>query len=232
MNDHMEINGTVSICLKNRAEQLASFNGTMQKQQHHWNHKMSLINPLSDNSNWVLRSILWGVALLIVFMMIYKVAFRKQVEKKVNCLDQAASAQRANSPLSAVDKYAACIGTSAGGKVAQSSQTSDTRPARCRYVGVWAASRGNVVYNITLGADGRFFAEPGSNTPPNATTITGAWSAAGNVLAWVYDSGPVWPPDINPVTAETADAFTLSEVNGSSTRYNLIERHTPAICSK
>ncbi len=196
---------------------------------------MSLTNPLSDNSNGVLRSILWGVGLLIVFMMIYKVAFRKQVEKKVNCLEQAASAQRANSPLSAVDKYAACIGPTVRGKTAQTSPVIDTRPARCRYVGVWAASRGNMVYNITLGVDGRFLAEPGSNTPPNATTITGAWSAAdaeSKVLAWVYDIGPVWPPDVNPVSAETTDAFTLSEVNGSLTRYNLIERHTPAICSK
>ena len=196
---------------------------------------MSLTNPLSDNSNWLLRSILWGVALLIVFMMIYKVAFRKQVEKKVNCLDQAASTQRVSSPLSAVDKYATCIGFSAGGKAAQSAQASDTRPARCRYIGVWAASRGNVVYNVTLGVDGHFFAEPGSNTLPNAATITGAWSAAsaeGNVLAWVYDNGPVWPPDINPVSSETADAFTLSEVNGSSTQYNLIARQIPTICAK
>ena len=187
---------------------------------------MSMNNGVSENSRWVLRAMLWAVALLIVFSLVYKIAFRKQVEQKVNCLDQAASAERATSPITAVNKYASCIGPS------KAKQASDTRPERCQYVGVWAAARGNVVYNVTLSADSRFVAEPGDNAPPNAQNITGAWSIAGNALAWVYDSGPVWPPDINPLSAETAEAFTLSEVNGSTTRYTLIERHTPAICAK
>ena len=189
---------------------------------------MSLSDPVSGQSSGMLRAILWTVALLVIFSLLYKAMFRKQVEHRVNCLDQAASAQRVSSPLSAVDKYAACIGPPAGSVAS----AGDTRPARCRYVGVWAAARGNVVYNITLGADGRFVAEPGDNTSPNAPNITGAWSAAGNALAWVYDSGPVWPPDINPISAESTEAFTLREINGSVTRYSLVERHTPAICAK
>ena len=181
------------------------------------------------NLRRALRAILWLVALTIVFALIYRIMFRKQVEQKVNCLVQAASAQQATSPITAVDKYAACIGPAVDGAAAR---TKDSRPARCRYTGVWSAVRGNVVYQITLGVDGQFLAEPGDNSPPNAPNITGAWSAAGHALAWVYDSGPVWPPDINPISAESADAFTLSEVNGSSTRYTLIERHTPPVCRR
>lgn len=190
---------------------------------------MSLTDPVSAQSSGTLRAILWVVASAIIFSLLYKVAVRKQVEHKANCLDSASSAQRTMSPVAAVEKYAACIGPSTAGA---GRTANDKRPARCRYVGVWAAARGNVIYNVTLGADGRFVAEPGDNAPPGAASITGAWSVAGPALAWVYDSGPVWPPDVNPISAESTAGFTLSEVNGSTTRYTLIERHAPAICAK
>jgi hypothetical protein len=181
----------------------------------------------------MLRTILWVVALFIIFSLLYKVAFRKQVEQRVNCLERSASAESASTPLAAVNKYSACIGrnemATTGAKSAGS--TSDSRPMRCKYVGTWAATRGSVTYNVTLEADGRFAAEPGANAPPSPASITGAWSAAGNALVWVYDSGPVWPPDINPISDASSDAFTLREVNGSTTRYSLIEKQTPAICA-
>lgn len=202
-----------------------------------------LTDHTSSQSSWVLRSIIWSVALIIIFMLVYKIAFRKQVEQRVNCLDRAASAEPPNSPLTSVNKYAACIGrntmaaagTASGASTDSKSNTTasagNTRPTRCRYVGTWAATRGVVTYQVTLEADGRFIGEPGENAPPSPSKITGAWSAAGNALVWVYDTGPVWPPDINPVSEVLADGFTLREVNGSTTRYTLIERGTPAICA-
>jgi hypothetical protein len=207
-----------------------------------------LTDHTSSQSSWVLRAILWSVALIIIFMLVYKIAFRKQVEQRVNCLDRAASAEPANSPLTSVNKYAACIGRTtlaaagAGAGVASGASgdskanttaiAGDTRPARCRYVGSWDATRAGVTYQVSLDVDGRFIAEPGANAPPSPSKITGAWSAAGNVLVWVYDTGPVWPPDINPVSEESADGFTLREVNGSTTRYTLVERSTPALCAR
>jgi hypothetical protein len=161
--------------------------------------------------------------LLIIFAFIYKVTFRKQVERTVNCLDQAASQERASSPLAAVEKYTGCI---AGNAVASSSSP----PARCRYAGVWSAARGAVVYQVTLDADGKFVAEPGQNSAPNAAEVSGAWGVAGRALVWVYDSGPVWPPDINPISAESDSAFTLAEVNGTTTRYTRIQRDASAAC--
>jgi hypothetical protein len=180
----------------------------------------------------MLRVILWVVALGIIFSLLYKVTFRKQLEQRVNCIERSASAEIASTPIAAVNKYAACVGrveiAAAGGST--SGTKPDSRPPRCRYVGIWAATRGAVTYNITLEVDGRFVAEPGANAPPSPAQITGAWSAAGNALVWVYDSGNVWPPDINPISEATSDAFTLREVNGSTTRYTLIEKQTPAGC--
>ncbi len=176
----------------------------------------------------MLRTILWSVALVIIFTLLYKVAFRKQAEQRVNCLERSATAEPASTPIAAVNKYAACVGR-VEAAVAGATKN-EPKPPRCRYVGVWAATRGGVTYNVTLDADGRFLAEPGANAPLSPAQITGAWSPAGNALVWVYDTGPVWPPDINPISDATADAFTLQEVNGSTTRYSLIEKQTPAGC--
>ena len=182
--------------------------------------------------------------MLIIVPLAYKTLFKQQAEQKAQCLDQAASSQRATSPASTVDKYAACELKKVGGKPTAAGSTSDGAAAgsstsaespiavaRCRYSGVWSAARGNMVYLVTLEADGRFIAEPSQNVPPNATAIMGAWSVAGNKMAWAYDNGPVWPPDVNPISADSGDAFTLSEVNGSTTRYTLVDRLSGGSCN-
>jgi len=192
---------------------------------------MSVTDPFQNRPRWILRAIGWIVALAIIFILGYRVMFRKQVERTVSCLEQASSAERATSPAAAVEKYAACIDRQSTTAAASSAAK---LPVRCRYAGVWAAARGNMVYQVTLKADGKFVGEPAENTPADAQVITGAWTVAGNALVWAYDSGAVWPPDINPISAETdnANAFTLREVNGSTTRYTLIERSTSGTCRK
>ena len=184
---------------------------------------MSLDRKLQSRTTWILRTIGWTVALAIIFTVIYKVTFRKQTERTVNCLDQAASGERTSTPLASVEKYSNCV-------IGNSAPVPVSKPARCRYAGVWSASRGGAIYEVTLGADGNFVAEPGQNTPPGATTITGAWGVAGRTLIWVYDSGAVWPPDINLVSAESENAFSLAEVDGATTRYTLINRQASSQC--
>jgi hypothetical protein len=174
------------------------------------------------------------VAIAIVFALAYKVLFQKQVVRTAACLDRVSSAQPAMSALASVEKYAACIAGQAGS--ATPSSASALSP-RCRYAGVWTATRGKMVYQVTLEADGKFVAEPAENAPVNAPNITGAWSVAGHSMVWAYDSGAVWPPDINPISAdsasgESASTFTLTEVNGSTTHYGLIERLQSAACAK
>ena len=192
---------------------------------------MRVTDPIRPQSSWVLRVIGWLVALLIIFTLAYKVMFQKQAARTGACLDQASSAQRATSPSSSVEKYAACIaGQTAGASASASAAV--VLPPRCRYAGVWAAARGEKVYQVTLEADGKFLAEPAQNVRAGAPPITGAWNVAGSSLVWAYDSGAVWPPDINPISAESESAFTLTEVNGSTTRYTLIERLASGSCSK
>lgn len=206
---------------------------------------MSLTDHTSTRSTWTMRVIGWTIALLIIVPLAYKTLFRQQAEQKAQCLDQAASSQRATNPTTTVNKYAACelgnakaagmppaaTGTADAVGTASTTSGGPVAVARCRYTGVWSAARGNMEYLVTLEADGRFVAEPSQNVPPNAAIITGAWSVAGNKMAWAYDEGPVWPPDVNPISADSGDAFTLSEVNGATTRYTLVERSPGTPCN-
>lgn len=194
---------------------------------------MRVTDPLRSQSSWMLRAIVWSVALMIIFALVYKVMFQKQAARKEACLDQASSTQQATTASASVEKYAACIaGQSSAAATPVASSKAPAQPVRCRFAGVWAAARGSVVYQVTLEAGGRFEAEPGQNAPANAPVISGAWSVAGNSLVWAYDSGAVWPPDVNPITAESEAAFTLTEVNGSTTRYSLIEPIVSELCAK
>mgnify|MGYP001245952501 CR=1 FL=1 len=111
----------------------------------------------------------------------------------------------------------------------------DTRQQPCALVGVWAASRRDSVYQVTLQDDGRFHAEPLARGAFSSGTIHGDWSVdtvdAGPRITWRYDGGaPVGPPDVNPVRDLAATGFTLVEVNGETTRYNLIRRTPGARC--
>jgi hypothetical protein len=188
---------------------------------------MRVTDTFQGRSRWVLRAIGWLVALLIIFTLAYRAMFQKRAVRKEACLDLVWTAQPAMTPLAAVEKYSACI----AGQSANASPA-PAPPARCRYAGVWAAARGNMVYQVTLDANGKFLAEPGHNVPANEQAITGAWGVAGNSLVWAYDSGAVWPPDINPISAESESAFTLTEVNRSTTRYTSIDRLASVSCPK
>ena len=195
---------------------------------------MSAADQIQTRISWTLRAVGGIVAIAIIFALAYKALFQKQVVRTTACLDRVSSAQPAMSALASVDSYAACIAKQAG-SVAPS--PAGALSPRCRYAGVWSAKRGEMVYQVTLEVEGKFVAEPVEYVPANAPTITGAWSVAGHSIVWAYDSGAVWPPDINPISTESASgesvsAFTLTEVNGSTTRYGLIERLRSTACAK
>ncbi|MEQ1516638.1 MAG: hypothetical protein ABL931_09135 [Usitatibacteraceae bacterium] len=186
---------------------------------------MFLNHNLEPRTRWTLRVIGWSVSVLIIFGLIYRATFNKRVEQTGDCLERTSSEERASTPLASVDKYARCI----AGKAAV---VKGALPERCRYAGTWTSARGTTAYKMTLDVDGKFIAEPAQNAPANATEITGAWAVAGRSLVWVYDSGAVWPPDLNPITAQTDDAFTLRETSGESTRFTLIKRQITTACLK
>ena len=184
---------------------------------------MSLNRPLQGSTTFVVRLIGWSVALGIIFLLMYKTMFKEQLQRSASCGEEAEAAMAAGSPLVAVDKYAACVNRKSAAKASST-------PARCKYAGVWSASRGNVIHRVTLDVNGKFIAEPGANARAGAEEITGAWGIAGRALVWSYDNGAVWPPDVNPISAATDSGFTLAEVDGATTRYTLISRSMVTAC--
>jgi hypothetical protein len=198
----------------------------------HGKPNMSLIRHSSMLTIWTLRVLVWSAVLVVVLPVIYKFAFRKEVVKRVNCVEQAASVEKATSPLTTVNKYAACISRNPPAENEKKRPSPSAPPARCDFAGTWTSPRGTTVYTYTLEANGRFLAEPGENASPYAETVTGAWAVADNALVWAYDTGPVWPPDINPFTRTSASTFSLAEVNGMRTYFTLVQREKSALCPR
>ncbi|MCI0507988.1 MAG: hypothetical protein L0Z73_18030 [Gammaproteobacteria bacterium] len=87
------------------------------------------------------------------------------------------------------------------------------------------------IYQVTLGADGQFLAEPVKTSDRDAIRVTGSWGVVGSgdsqKMVWLYDEGHVWPPDVNPITNPTPDSFVLVEQNGSRTEFIRADERQP-----
>ena len=101
--------------------------------------------------------------------------------------------------------------------------------APCQYVGTWKASRPGAIYSVTMLDDGSFTAEP--IEPKHLDSMMGSWGVNKDKMIWFYDSGQVWPPDINPIQQQSDDAFTLVEADRSTTSYVLVTRVDSKTCS-
>lgn len=136
---------------------------------------------------------------------------------------------RQRTALASTKAFVACVDAKAGpdGRrlFAERRKVFDALPNHpCEYVGIWSATRGEAHYRVVLDEDGSFHGEAYSDTRPAQSGMTGSWGVSGNRLVWMYDTGLTWPPDANPITALGKDAFELTEVDGSVTRYDLLDR--------
>lgn len=167
-----------------------------------------------DNSHARLlrRTLIWAGFSIVIIFLLYKGVARKTIEATADCLDRTAHNERYLTRLAAVEGYARCVARNE-----KRSAASGTSHPRCAYAGMWSSKRRDVEYFLTLNADGSFVAEPGPGTHAGERAVTGAWTVANNKMVWAYDSGPVWPPDINPIFDERASALKLREVDGQTT---------------
>lgn len=183
-------------------------------------------DSFQSSSKWLFRALLWTAFLLVILFMVYKAAFRHQVKLLVNCLDAASVGEKMKTRLEAVDGYARCVSRNEK----QASKPITPNPPRCKYAGMWSSKRSGVEYFVTLNQDGSFIAEPGPGTPLGERAVTGAWTVANDKMVWAYDSGPVWPPDINPITNDREKKFELREVDGATTTFIQMSREGAEGC--
>ena len=129
------------------------------------------------------------------------------------------------------------IGAAYFGLKAQVGSSAQPAPAGigthpCAYVGVWTAARDQSVYKVTLKDTGDYVAEPIARGAHSGSAIRGTWMVSGDAMEWTYASNKAIPRDINQIRNASAKSFTLDEVDGTSTQYNLIEATTSSTCTR
>lgn len=98
----------------------------------------------------------------------------------------------------------------------------------CEYVGIWSSIKENKTYRIILREDGTF--DIPAVVPTYGNAYKGHWGVQGNKIIWSYAEAITDEEDVNDIHLEANDAFTLKELNGKITRYELIKRIKSATC--
>lgn len=199
---------------------------------------MRLRDPLPSSVSWVTRALGYSVGAVAIAVAWYFAGNARLVNHYTHCMEtQAPSGALKPTAMESAKALVACVEARTG--VVEQLAFRSTKKlfanlpyTPCEYVGTWVSSRAGSTYQITLGADGEFFAEPVRTSDKHAGAIAGSWSVVGlrdsQQMVWLYEQGRVWPPDINPVQNASGDAFTLIERDGSRTQFG---RVTAATCS-
>ncbi len=186
---------------------------------------MKLNDPLPATVGWITRLIVWSIGAVIIYAIVVGYSFFKLTTDTTDCMEQ-----RPPQPGTGVansQQLLACIDQKAG-PIERFLMRSPKRiiaalpNTPCQYLGMWDATRGAMVYRVDLTDNSQFVATPERNAPPAAQIVTGSWGVVGKNMVWLYDEGHVWPPDVNPIGDASVDAFTLTEENGSTTRYTRV----------
>lgn len=181
---------------------------------------------------WTLRTLGWLVGLAIIAVILLKYGSFRLSMAVQECLEKPRSERNA---LIFSQQLLNCAHAKTGPLehviLRQTKKIVESLPnAPCQYVGVWKASRTGAIYSVTLLEDSTFTAEP--IQPKHLDTFSGIWGVNKDKMVWLYDSGQVWPPDINPIKQQTADAFALTEADGSTTAYVLQARGDSKSCDR
>jgi hypothetical protein len=103
--------------------------------------------------------------------------------------------------------------------------------APCRFIGVWTSTRTNSKYKVTLTDDNRYEAVPIYPGNEYAPVTRGFWGADDDVMVWFEDNQFTWPIDLNTLKPESRNRFSLIEVNGERTDFELVDAIKSNTCS-
>jgi hypothetical protein len=161
---------------------------------------------------WVLSIMLYGCLVLFILYVIKSQYGFNRFEHENNCVTRASE----------------CVDSKTG--LLEDAPTPDgTSVIPCRFVGVWSSIRPQGVIRITLSDDGRFTTGRQHNGSDNRI-YTGYWSVQGNKMVWRQNQG-ITGLDVNPIVDEAEGKFVLVEMNGTRTRFELVERVASKTCS-
>ena len=181
---------------------------------------------------WAIRGFGWLIALGVMAVFVHRYGVSRVNTATANCMEQSRGGRTA---LAISQELLDCIWAKSGPlerwilKDRKALMSGLPYPP-CRYIGMWRATRPGAIYNITLRDDSTFLAEP--IQPSNAETISGSWGFNKDRLLWFYDNGRIWPPDINRVRHQDDKIFLLTEQDGSTTTYMLMQRFESTACAR
>jgi hypothetical protein len=172
----------------------------------------------SNSFRWTMRGIVYLVAAAIFLpMLVNYLDFRRHLS----------ASQCAEGPGLCTDNSTGAV----DGIIARMQGAADTRSQPripCRYVGVWSSVRPGKVYRVTLHDDGRYVMAP--NAGGGDRGFSGTWAVEGTDMVWRHDQFPGAGRDVNPISEASDARFTLTEQNGSQTRFELIEAAKSTKC--
>lgn len=191
---------------------------------------MGLRDPLPKYVSWITRIIGYSIAAVVIVMAWFFTANIRLATHYTECMESSATwgdsrstaMERAKALVSCVDERAGIVEAMHARSTKKMFDAFPSTP--CNYVGTWNSVRLNSIYRITLSANGQFTATPIETSDRDAMGVTGSWSVTGSgdsqKMVWLYNEGQIWPPDINPVENLSASSFTLTEKNGTQSKFS------------
>lgn len=190
---------------------------------------------------WILRVIGWSVGIALIFPLYRAGSAFKSIEVMQQCMDQTqdkpgARGEHSNG-LFQTQRLSLCMFLNSNYLESRRLEPAlrdvmALGPPACEHVGIWKSARRRSVYRITLRDDNTFSGEPVSDVGAmrDSGDASGYWGENENRMVWIYDTGLVWPPDINRIESQSPDKFTLIEVNGERSEFTRERKLESARC--
>jgi hypothetical protein len=159
-----------------------------------------------------------------------------KLERAVNSCTRSVSTEQV--PINKIKKWIQCVDSEQdlfaslfSRQIRQTKEVVMSLPsAPCRFIGVWTSTRADLTYKskVTLTDDNRYASAP---MWENAFVTHGFWGANGERMVWFEDNRFVWPIDLNTIHPESRSRFSLIDVNGKRTDFELIDAIQSNTCS-
>lgn len=152
--------------------------------------------------SWALRALIYGAALIWLVPAAWSYRNFSVARNAEDCMDDAACALRSAAAHGIIP---------------------------CQLVGVWSSRQGSAMRRIELKDDGTYVmaAREGGGDPVGG--YQGRWIVEGQNIVWRHARASEL--DINPMHADGPGRFTLVEMNGTRTQYELIRAVASSRCT-
>lgn len=175
---------------------------------------------------WTLRLILWAVGIAVMIPLYRAGTAYRSIDVAQQCLGEVRAAKVQLSGLYQQQRFCLCMFLRSSYLESRRmepalKQVMALGEAPCEHVGIWKSARQASVYRVAMRDDNTFSSEAVSDFTRRRGYggSTGYWGETDGSMVWIYDSGAVWPPDIDHIESDSPDKFILIEADGERTEF-------------